>query len=125
MEKTIEQIARSDGRYDAKALHFVYEGLGQTIQNIRENVDTQEDRHISGQELADGLGDLAKRRWGKLAKLVLNQWGINNTRDFGEIVYLMIDNKWMRSQETDRIEDFDNVFDFENRFVANFRFDMN
>ena len=125
MEKSIEQIAREDGRYDVKALEFVYEGLGQTIQDIRDNSLSAEERHISGQELADGLGSLAIRRWGKLAKLVLNEWGIKTTRDFGEIVYLMIRNKWMRSQETDRIEDFDSVFDFEDRFEASFKFGNN
>ena len=124
MEKTIEKIAHDDGRYDAKALHFVYEGLGQTIQKIREHVETPEDRHITGEELANGLGLLAICKWGKLARLVLNEWGIRNTRDFGEIVYLMIENKWMRSQEADRIEDFDNVFDFKTMFDMNFRFDL-
>lgn len=122
MEKSIEQIAWEDGRYDVKALEFVYEGLGQTIQDIRDNALTPDERHISGQELAEGLGLLAVRRWGKLAKLVLNEWGLYTTRDFGEIVYLMIRNKWMRSQETDQIEDFDHVFDFTTKFETEFHF---
>jgi uncharacterized repeat protein (TIGR04138 family) len=124
MERSIEQIARQDGRYDAKALYFVYEGLGKTIQNIREDAACAENRHISGQELANGLGKLAIKRWGKLAGLVLNEWGLHTTRDFGEIVYLMIANKWMRSQETDQIEDFDNVFNFEAMFETRFNFEM-
>ena len=125
MQNNVDQIARQDGRYDVKALQFVYEGLGRTIQTIRENADESRERHISGDELANGLGQLAAQRWGLLAKTVLNEWGITTTRDFGEIVFLMIENKWMRAQESDCIEDFDDVFDFETTFEKHFYFDQN
>ena len=121
MKSTIEQIAKEDGRYDVKALKFIYEGLGRTVQNIRENeVDDNMPRHISGQELALGLADLASERWGRLARTVLNHWGVRTSRDMGEIVYLMIAHNWMSAQETDSIDDFDNVFDFETMFEKNF-----
>ncbi|WP_169852945.1 Minf_1886 family protein [Anaerohalosphaera lusitana] len=124
MKKTIQQIAREDGRYDPKALEFIYEGLGQTVANLKKDqLPETESRHITGQELAWGLGDLAQQRWGRLAKLVLNQWGLHTTRDFGEIVYLMIGHNWMSAQEEDRIEDFDDVFDFERVFEKEFRFE--
>jgi hypothetical protein len=38
--------------------------------------------------------------------------GVLKRRDWGEIVYLMIQHEWMTSQDTDRIEDFDLVYDF-------------
>ncbi len=121
MKSTIEQIAKEDGRYDVKALKFIYEGLGRTVQNIRENEpDENLPRHISGQELASGLADLATERWGRLARTVLNHWGVRTSRDMGEIVYLMIAHNWMSAQETDSLEDFDNVFDFETVFEKNF-----
>ena len=121
MKSTIEQIAREDGRYDAKALKFVYEGLGRTVQKIREDEsDEGLPRHISGQELALGLAEIAVERWGRLARTVLKHWGIETSRDMGEVVYLMIAHKWMSAQETDTIEDFDNVFDFETMFEKNF-----
>ena len=81
-------------------------------------------RHITGAELAEGLADLAKQRWGRLARMVLNQWKVKTTRDFGEIVYLMIAHGWMTSQETDQIEDFDNVYDFEEVFEKQFEFEV-
>ena len=125
MKKSIEQIASEDGRYGRGALQFVFEGLGKTIEKIRQDTAEQDERHISGDKLAIGLGDIAQERWGRLAKVVLNEWGLYNTRDFGEIVYLMIANEWMRAQEDDEIEDFDDVFDFETRFVKSFQFDLN
>ena len=113
MKKTIEEIAKEDGRYDPRALKFVFEGLATTIDKIREAEGPESSgRHISGQELSWGLADVAKDRWGRLSAMVLNQWGVHTTRDLGEIVYLMIDYEWMTSQESDTIEDFDDVFDF-------------
>jgi len=63
-----------------------------------------------------GKKKLGVEKWGQLAMLVLKTWDINTTRDFGEIVYLMIKNKWMSAQPTDSIEDFDNVYDFKTVF---------
>lgn len=117
MKKTIEEIARTDGRYDVRALKFVFEGLAETIDKFRQAEDPDaQPRHISGQELAWGLAESAKKRWGRLAAMVLKCWGVHQTRDFGEIVYLMIDSGWMTSQDTDSIEDFDNLFDFADVF---------
>jgi len=127
MKKTLEEISRQDGRYDVKGLKFVFDGLGHTIRRIRqaeEEEDMDRPRHITGAELAEGIAQLAIERWGLLAKMVLNHWGLKTTRDIGEIVYLMIENNWMTAQESDRIEDFDNVYDFEEVFEKQYRFEI-
>jgi uncharacterized repeat protein (TIGR04138 family) len=54
--------------------------------------------------------------------LVLNGWNIKTTQDFGEIVYLMIINKWMSAQPTDSIDDFNDVYDFKTVFKDQFEF---
>lgn len=121
MKKTIDDIANEDGRYDGRALKFVFEGLASTIDDLRKQEDPEQPpRHISGEELAWGLARSAQRRWGRLAGMVLDRWGVRTTRDFGEIVYLMIDSGWMTSQEGDTIEDFDAVFDFGEVFETQF-----
>jgi len=120
-KKSIEAIAAEDGRYNAMALKFVYEGLGVTIEKIRSG--QLEKRHISGGELSRGLADLATERWGRLARLILNRWGVTTTRDLGEIVYLMIANNWMTAQPEDTIDDFDDVYDFECVFEKDFKFE--
>lgn len=124
MKESLEQIARDDGRYDARALKFVYEGLAATVEKLREDEDTDHPRHITGQELARGLAEVALQRWGRLAILVLERWGVHTTRDFGEIVYLMISHQWMTSQDTDTIDDFDAVFDFTDVFERDFQIDI-
>ena len=121
MKRTLEEIAKEDRRYDSRALKFVFEGLADTIdRNRREQEEEDVPRHISGQELAWGLAEVAQKRWGRLAAMVLTNWGLYSTRDFGEIVYLMIDSGWMTSQETDTIEDFNDVFVFTEVFERQF-----
>lgn len=125
MKKTIEEIACQDGRYDARALKFVFEGLAETIEMLRAQEDPEGmPRHITGQELSWGLAQSARKRWGRLAGMVLSYWGLNRTRDFGEIVYLMIDYGWMTSQDTDTIDDFNNVFDFTDVFETQYAIDI-
>lgn len=120
-KRTIEQIAREDGRFHPEALRFVYEGLGYTIRKMASESSEGKPNHISGGELSKGLAELALEKWGRLARIVLKNWGINSTRDFGEIVYLMIQNHWMSAQDGDQIEDFDNIFDFETVFEKQFK----
>jgi uncharacterized repeat protein (TIGR04138 family) len=136
MKQSIEEIAKKDGRYDPRALKFVFDALGTTVQRLRgrpqqAESDEEEDEagepvphHISGAQLAQGVAAVAMDRWGRLAKMVLNNWGIKTTRDLGEIVYLMIRHEWMTAQETDRIEDFDGVFEFENLFERDYDFEI-
>lgn len=121
---SIEQVAKEDGRFDPRALKFVFEGLGHTIEKLREEEDIEHPRHVTGAELAWGLAEQAKKRWGRLAVMVLSHWGIKTTRDWGEIVYLMIRNEWMTSQDTDRIEDFDQVYDFPQVFEKNYHIEI-
>ena len=69
-------------------------------------------RHVSGQQLCEGLRLLALESWGSLAQAVLASWNIRTTRDFGEMVFLLIRLGLMGKQDSDRIEDFGNVYDF-------------
>ena len=117
MKKSLEKIAREDGRFTPRAVRFIYEGLGYTAKKI-----LVEPAHVTGQTLCEGLKKLAVEKWGRLAVLVLNSWNIKTTRDFGEIVYLMIKNKWMSAQPTDSIDDFNDVYDFKTVFKDQFEF---
>lgn len=116
-KKPLEEISQQDGRYDPKAVRFVYEGLGYTARKL-----AAQPGHVTGQMLCDGLRRLALEKWGRLAMLVLGSWRVKTTRDLGEIVYLMIRHKWMRAQSTDSIDDFNDVYDFKTVFKDEFEF---
>ena len=117
MKESLDKIAKEDGRYNANAVKFVYEGLSYATKSTAE-----EPFHVSGQDLCEGLRKLAVKKWGRLAMLVLNNWNIRTTRDLGEIVYLLIRNNWMSAQPTDSIDDFNNVYDFKVIFKDHFEF---
>ena len=117
MKKELEQISKEDGRYSHQAAKFVYEGLSYTVKNV-----VEEPGHVSGSTLCEGLRQLAIEKWGLLTLLVLNTWGVRTTRDFGEIVYLMIEHQWMSAQPNDTIDDFNEVYDFKTVFKDQFEF---
>jgi uncharacterized repeat protein (TIGR04138 family) len=123
MKYNIEEIAVADGRFRPQGIAFVYEGLSYTVKKMTEETGEKAGpNHVSGRDLACGLRDLAVERWGRLSKTVLNRWGIKTTRDFGEIVYLMIEYKWMSAQPSDSIDDFNDVYDFKTVFEDQFEF---
>jgi|GEM_PF-61122 len=74
------------------------------------------DRHINGRDLCWGLRDYALKRWGMMARVVLESWNIRSTSDFGRIVFGFIDLDMMRRQEDDRIDDFADVYSFKEAF---------
>ena len=56
-----------------------------------------------------------------MAKTVLNNWGIRETGDFGEIVFNLIRVGHMRKTARDRREDFDDVFDLDAALTRDFK----
>ena len=114
-ERLLKAI-QADGRYPPQAFEFLHLGLEYTTRKAFGDDPGREPRHVSGQELCEGLRELAVQRWGLLAKVVLRQWNIRRTRDFGEMVYFLIELGMMGRQDSDCVEDFDNVYDFNQAF---------
>ena len=120
-EKSIEQIIREDGRYPLEAVQFVREGLNHTIQMFFPDKEPGQRQHVGGTQLCEGIRALAVNRWGLMARSVLKSWNITTTRDFGEIVFLLVNSGWMQKEDQDMIDDFENVFDFEEAFEKQFK----
>lgn len=115
-------ICKEDARYDRRAYEFVRLGLDATVKELKkkEAAKAEPSRHVSGPELLNGLRVYALDQYGPLAKTVLNAWGVARCRDFGEIVFNLIDYKVFSKTETDRREDFDRLYDFDEAFVRPF-----
>jgi uncharacterized repeat protein (TIGR04138 family) len=113
-----EQAIRDDGRYPPAAFAFLHRGLELTTRQVYGSDPPEAPHHVSGQQLCMGLRALALGHWGPLARAVLSSWNIRATRDFGEMVFLLIELGLMGKQDSDRIEDFDDVYDFEKAFEA-------
>ncbi len=119
--KSLEQLAEAVGTYAVDAFYFVQQGLAQTSGTVHGKRGKDPCRHISGQQLAEGLRDLAVANWGFLARTVLERWGIYSTLDFGRIVYAMIDAGIMARTDEDSLEDFRGVYDFRSAFDRGYR----
>ena len=119
--KSIVEIAAATA-YPPEAFVFIREGLHAAAVDVHgpepemANPALVGKRHVSGQQLCHGLRDVAIRRWGLMAKTVLNSWNVRETLDFGRIVYAMIENELMQKTEGDSLDDFRDVFDFDQAF---------
>lgn len=107
----IRILTLKDGHYSTQAYIFVFEALEYTIQKMPER------RHVTGKELLDGIKELAKKKFGFLSRMVFNQWGLQNTKDFGQIVFNLVDAGLMGKTDQDCIDDFKDGFDFNTAFL--------
>ncbi|MCA9242445.1 MAG: hypothetical protein KDA32_00710 [Phycisphaerales bacterium] len=103
----IREIITRDGRYAPRAYEFLSATLGQVTRAVHGEPPYDDPPHVSGQQLSEGLRKTASDRWGPLAPAVLAHWNVRRMRDFGEMVFLLVNEGVMTKRDTDRIEDFD------------------
>ena len=119
-DEIVEKLYAQDPRYTRDAYHFTREALDFTQKLIsRENKGTV--RHVTGQELLDGIRQYALQQYGPMTVTVLEEWGVKNCRDFGEIVFNMVESNLLAKTDKDSREDFQNGYDFEDAFLKPFR----
>jgi len=125
--EVVEVICKEDTRYDRRAYGFVRAGLDFTVGEIRKKTPlktaksgTPVSRHISAPQLLDGMRAFTLDQFGPLSKTVLHEWGVRCCRDFGEIVYNLIEHGIFTKTPEDNREDFIEVFSFEDAFEKPF-----
>lgn len=106
----LEEITRRDPRFSLRSYFFILAAVDYCLSRLRER------RHLSGQELCEGIRDFAIMTFGPMTSFVFECWGIRACRDFGEIVYNLIDMNILTRSSRDRIEDFDDVYEFSDAF---------
>ena len=112
---TIRKIVRRDARYASQAYYFIFDALDWTITRMHKV------RHVTGKELLEGIREYATSHFGFMARTVLAEWGVNNTGDFGEIVFNLVDAGLLSRTDNDTRADFVDVYDFETAFEREFR----
>lgn len=114
-EDLLNGILARDSRYMIEAYAFVRSGLDFTVSRLKKP------RHASGQELLEGIRELAIEEFGPMAKTVLNGWGITRTEDIGEIVFNMVETGLLGKTDEDDRADFANGYDFDEAFRKPFK----
>ena len=110
----LQAVLKKDPRYAPEAYHFVRDGLDFTVRKLKKP------RHVSGQELLDGMRELAIHEFGPVAKRVLSEWGIKECVDFGNIVFNLVNEGLLGKTDEDSIDDFATGYDFNEAFIQPF-----
>ena len=119
-EEELEKIIRRDPRYHRDAYFFVREALDHTQQSLNKDPQRDQRRHVTGQELLEGIREYALQQYGPMVPTVLEQWGIQRCEDFGEIVFNMVETGLLAKTEKDSRDDFKGGYDFQLAFRAPF-----
>jgi uncharacterized repeat protein (TIGR04138 family) len=110
-DEAVELILTRDRRYSRDAYTFVREALDYTQKLIGKETQGQV-RHVSGRELLDGIRQFALQQFGPMVITVFEEWGVRHSRDFGEIVFNMVEIGLLAKTDKDTREDFQNGYDF-------------
>lgn len=129
---TTTSVLQARRRYHQDAAEFVFDALRHTQEMLgratrrdrpdAEECDPDDDQvHISGVELLEGIRLLALHRYGLMARHVFASWGVTATEDFGRIVFDLVEEGKMRKTEQDQLSDFYEVYDFGRALERDYR----
>ena len=128
----MRDLLAQDKRFKLDAYQFVRESLQYAHEHLVSSGEQEASeggkpgpQHVTGQQLCEACRLYAMEQYGYMAKIVLGNWGIHSTSDFGELVYNLIGIEQMRKSESDRREDFNDVYDFNDAFEPQFEFASN
>jgi len=113
------ELVVADPRYPRDAYLFLRDGLEYTQRLLKREIGTKA-RHISGQELLEGLREYALKEYGPMALTLLAEWGVRRTEDFGNLVFNMVEHGILSKTDRDSRDDFRNGYDFDQAFRSPF-----
>ncbi len=116
--KILRRIIEKDPRYPLESYFFVLEALFYTRKKFKI------EKHVTGQQLLEGIKDLALQQYGAAVKMVFEHWGIKATIDFGNIVFNMVKEELLGKTDEDNLKDFKDVYNFDEIFIKNYEFDI-
>ena len=76
--------------------------------------------HVSGSELLEGIKDYALEKFGPMTLTLMNHWNIKKCRDFGDIVFNLVDHGILGRTENDSLADFEGGYNFQEAFEGPF-----
>lgn len=97
----IEKFCAESGKYAPDAYEFVTNCVIAQVNALTSA------RHLSAQELLQGLVQQLEEDFGFLTASILEYWQIKTASDIGEIVFDLIELKILSASEDDKRSDFD------------------
>jgi len=111
----VDIILTKDARYARDAYHFLKEALDFTQKFISKQ-NRGSVRHVTPVELLDGIRQFTLQQFGPMSVTVLEEWGVRNCHDFGEIVFNMVESGLLAKTDKDSREGFREGYDFQDAF---------
>lgn len=105
LDQKLDGIIGADPRYRREAYLFTLNALDYTLSQL------EQPRHVTGQELLEGIREYGQEQFGALCLTVFTSWGISTTLDFGQIVFALVNSGLLSKTENDSLDDFKGVFD--------------
>jgi uncharacterized repeat protein (TIGR04138 family) len=118
-DAVLDVITEKDPRFARDAYHFIREALDFT-QKLISKENKGKVRHVTGQELLDGIRQHALSQFGPMTTTVFAEWGVRNCKDFGEMVFNMVESGLLAKTEKDSRDDFQEGYDFTDTFEKPF-----
>tara|TARA_B100002019_G_scaffold286660_1_gene297473 strand:+ start:585 stop:998 length:414 start_codon:yes stop_codon:yes gene_type:complete len=115
----IREIHNQDNRFGKGAYYFIREALDHTLKSM-EKSNQGKSGHVSGNELLEGIREYALERFGPMTLTLMDHWNIRKCRDFGEIVFNLVEHGILGRTENDSLEDFECGYDFKQAFADPF-----
>ena len=118
--EALEAIIAADIRYDREAYVFLRDALDFTMKQRKKNAKEDFPRHVSGQELLEGVRQFAIKEFGPMVPTVFGYWRVQCCEDIGEMVFNLINVGIFGKTDRDTKEDFKNGYSFKTAFVDPF-----
>ena len=115
----VKDIHADDNKFGKGAYFFVRAALHHTLKS-RNSSSSPKNGHVSGEELLEGIRLYALDRFGPMTMTLMNHWNIKQCKDFGEIVFKLIDHGILGRTKSDSISDFEGGYSFNDAFEAPF-----
>jgi uncharacterized repeat protein (TIGR04138 family) len=122
--EVIRTIRKEDERYARGAYYFLRQALDFSLKEMHKQGELDKNNHLSGQQLLEGIRLYAIDQYGPMARAVLEHWGIKKCRDFGNIVFNLVECRVLGKTDQDSPEDFNKGYNFKDAFDVPFHPEM-
>jgi len=103
----VDGIRERDPAYGREAYGFVVAALGVVADGLpAERRKDPARRHLTGQELVQGVIALARREFGAMGPTVFSEWQVRSSEDVGRMVFQLVEAGQLSARPEDTLEDF-------------------
>lgn len=118
--EVIRTIREEDSRYARGAYYFLRQALDYSLKELHKRGQLDRTNHLTGQQLLEGIRLYALDQYGPMARTVMENWGIKECSDFGNIVFNLVECRVLGKTEEDSPEDFSRGYSFKEAFDSCF-----